>query len=118
MKIDGRTALIAIGVTAVMAAAGWAGAATSRQSTCSATDYDCRFTQIEASLARIERHLANGGGGAGGGISVATDTNCHSGDNCLTEARRICEAAGFERGVPSEIRPSTYSPTLVRATCL
>ncbi|MDZ4363360.1 hypothetical protein [Brevundimonas sp.] len=119
MRIDQRTGFIVIGITAAIAAAGWAGAATSRQATCSASDYDCRFTQIEASLARIERHLASGGGGTGGGISVASDVGCYAADNCLTEARRVCEAAGFARGVPSEIRPNPgYSPRLLRVTCL
>jgi hypothetical protein len=122
MRIDRRTGWVVLALGTALAAAAWAGAATSRQSSCSPDDTACRLTQIEASLARIERALASGDSGgslSSYAISVASDEFCGgSASSCQSQARAVCRSAEFERGAPAETRLDGSLRYLTRAICL
>lgn len=117
MRLTPRLTVIAAAAVAALGVAAWAGAASSRQTVCTASDTHCRLTQIEASLARIEQALGAGGGSRG--VSMPADGLCGAASNrCLPLAQRACVSAGFARGVPAEIRTDNSLYYLVRATCL
>lgn len=118
MRLMPKLIIAAVTGAAALAAAAFAGASVSApQPPCSASDIDCRLTQIEASLARIERAL-DAGGGSGIGVSVAVaDQYCGYRD-CQSEAQDACTRAGFTRGAPADIGNERGAVYLRRATCL
>lgn len=80
-------------------------------------DLFCRLDEIDARLARIERHLSRGGGGGSNGASIAVGQYCRRSD-CPAVAAQACVAAGFTRGGADELSDNGVgNPMIVRAVC-
>ncbi|NBB52558.1 hypothetical protein GVN24_30205 [Rhizobium sp. CRIBSB] len=92
------------------------------QDRCDQDDLACRMDRLERQLDLVLTYLQRldrNGPAAQGPAVVEMNTSEYCGtNNCVQEAARLCRAAGFARGVPVEVQPSTFGGHLTRATCM
>jgi len=118
-----RSSLAGIAATVAIVAFAQPGlAVASTQDRCDQDDLACRMDRLERQLDLVLTYLQrldrNGPAAQGPAlIEMTTNEYCRY-SNCVEEAVRLCTTAGFARGVPVEIRTSTFNVQLVRANCM
>jgi len=86
------------------------------QETCGASDTACRIRELERRVEALERRLR--GHAPSAGLQMTVAVRCYDEGSCLQQARTVCEAAGFTRGLPTERTGSDrLGYTVTRVTC-